>query len=170
MMTIRQPVPAHHRARVDAGRAGTGLGPPGALAGDRRRTAWHWEKGIVMARWTLLGAGMMMLVVGALHLVAPQMMMREPNIALTTVNHFHIVRAAYGGAYLGMAALFLAGLFDAALRRASLVAVALLFSGFAFGRVVSIIVDGLPVTLYAAVLGFELLFAALAVVSLHRPA
>ncbi len=57
----------------------------------------------------LAGAGSMMLVVGALHLVAPQMMMEAPAIQLTTVNHRHVIRAAYGGAYLGIAALFFLG-------------------------------------------------------------
>jgi hypothetical protein len=110
----------------------------------------------------LAGAGAMMLVVGMLHLVAPQMMMEAPAIELTTVNHRHVIRAAYGGAYIGMAALFLFGLFSAGLRAFGLISVATLFSGFAFGRLVSIMVDGVPVGLYVAVLSFAVIFAALA--------
>lgn len=121
-----------------------------------------------MSKITLIGAGLMMLVIGALHLVAPQMMMETPNIQLTSVNHRHVIRTAYGGAYLGIAALFLLGLAWAEQRRTSLLAVALLFSGFAFGRLISIFVDGLPVALYLAVLAFELVFAALAIFSLRR--
>ncbi len=108
------------------------------------------------------GAGAMMLVVGALHLVAPQMMMEAPAIRLTTVNHLHVIRAAYGGAYLGIAALFLLGLLRERLRPFSLLAVAILFGGFAFGRLISIAVDGIPVALYLAVLAFEVTFAVLA--------
>lgn len=109
-----------------------------------------------------MGAGLMMLIVGGLHLIAPQMMMEAPAIQLTTVNHRHIIRAAYGGAYLGIAALFLLGLLRPHLRAFALVAVAVLFSGFAFGRLVSIALDGVPVGLYLAVLAFEMIFAVLA--------
>lgn len=104
----------------------------------------------------------MMLVVGALHLVAPQMMMDAPAIQLTSTNHHHVIRAAYGGAYLGIAALFLLGLLNRSLRAFALLSVSMLFSGFAFGRIVSIAVDGRPVGLYLGVLAFELIFATLA--------
>jgi len=121
-----------------------------------------------MTRLTLLGAGLMMLVVGALHLLAPQMMMDTPKIALTSTNHLHVIRAAYGGAYIGIAALFLLGLMRPDFRRSSLTAVAILFMGFAFGRLVSIVADGVPVALYLFVMAFEIVFAALALASLRR--
>lgn len=122
-----------------------------------------------MTRFTLYGAGLMMLVVGALHLIAPQMMMREPGIDLISANHFHVVRAAYGGAYLGIAALFLAGATRRVDARAALAAVVLIFGGFALGRIVSIAVDGIPVTLYLGVLAAEVFFSACAAIAL-RPA
>jgi Domain of unknown function (DUF4345) len=121
-----------------------------------------------MARFTLVGSGLMMLVVGLLHLLAPQMMMREPGIELSTVNHLHVVRAAYGGAYLGIAALFLAGSLRRIDPRAALVAVLLIFTGFALGRVLSLLLDGLPVPLYLGVLGAEVFFAACAAMALGR--
>ncbi|MEZ5751590.1 MAG: DUF4345 domain-containing protein [Paracoccaceae bacterium] len=114
------------------------------------------------------GAGAMMLVVGALHLVAPQMMMATPAIDLASTNHLHVIRAAYGGAYLGIAALFLLGLVNRPLRASSLLAVTVLFAGFAVGRLVSIVLDGLPVALYLGVLAFELTFAVLAWVAIRR--
>lgn len=126
------------------------------------------SNGADLTRITLLGAGLMMLVVGGLHLVAPQMMMEAPAIQLPTANHRHIIRAAYGGAYLGIAAFYLLGLFRAEMRRASLTAVGVIFSGFAFGRLVSIAVDGVPVALYLAVLLFELVFAGLAFAALRQ--
>lgn len=121
-----------------------------------------------MTRFTLFGAGLMMLIVGALHLVHPEMMMREPGIALSSINHFHVVRAAYGGAYLGIAALFIAGALRRIDVRAALIGVVLIFGGFALGRVVSIAIDGTPVPLYLGVLGAELFFAACAVLALRR--
>jgi hypothetical protein len=123
-----------------------------------------------MARFTLISAGLMMLVIGALHLVAPQMMMDAPKVQLTSTNHFHVIRTAYGGAYLGIAALFLLGLLRPTYERTSLIAVALLFCGFAVGRLYSIAVDGLPVPLYLAVLAFELVFATLALLALRKSA
>jgi Domain of unknown function (DUF4345) len=108
------------------------------------------------------GAGAVMLVVGSLHLVAPQMMMETPAIQLSTVNHLHLVRAALGGAFLGIAALFLLGLLRERMRAFSLLSVLVLFSGFAFGRLVSIAVDGMPVGMFLAILAFELIFAGLA--------
>lgn len=121
-----------------------------------------------MAKLTLLGAGLMMLVVGALHLIAPQMMMDVPKIVLSSTNHLHVIRAAYGGAYLGIAALFLLGAVRPEHQRSSLLAVAILFAGFAFGRLVSIALDGVPVTLYLAVMAFEVVFTALATRSLRQ--
>ena len=120
-----------------------------------------------MTRLTLFGAGLMMLVVGALHLINPQMMMKEPGIELSTVNHLHVIRAAYGGSYLGMAVLFLAGALGRLDARFALSAVAILFGGFALGRIVSIAADGLPVPLYLGVLGAEVFFAVCAVVALR---
>ena len=121
-----------------------------------------------MTRFTLFGAGLMMLVVGTLHLVNPQMMMNEPGIVLSSANHFHVVRAAYGGAYLGIAALFLAGALERIDVRAALAAVLLIFGGFASGRLVSLAADDLPVPLYLGVLGAELFFAACALLALRR--
>lgn len=123
-----------------------------------------------MAKLTLYGAGLMMLVVGLLNLLAPQMMMQAPGIALTSTNHLHVIRAAYGGAYIGIAALFLLGAWRPAHRQTSLLAVLILFSGFAFGRLVSIALDGLPVPLYLGVLSAELCFALLAWLSLRQAA
>ncbi len=113
------------------------------------------------------GAGAVMLVVGTLHLIAPQMMMDTPAIQLTTVNHLHLVRAALGGAFLGIAALFLVGLLVNRLRAFALLSVAVLFCGFAFGRLVSIAVDGVPAFMFLAILAFELIFALLAVFALR---
>ncbi len=121
-----------------------------------------------MRLFTLWGSGLMMLVVGGLHLINPQMMMNTPGIELSTVNHLHAVRAAYGGAYLGMAVLFLLGALNKVPVRFALLSVAVLFGGFALGRIVSIAVDGMPVGLYLGVLSAELLFAVTALLALRQ--
>lgn len=121
-----------------------------------------------MKYFAMLGAGLIMLVVGALHLLAPQMMMNEPGIELTTINHVHIIRAAYGGAFLGIASLFLLGAVKPDFTRFSLVAIVILFSGFALGRTISIAVDGWPVTRYLYVLAVEVFFVVLAMLCLRQ--
>jgi Domain of unknown function (DUF4345) len=121
-----------------------------------------------MTLFTLYGAGLTMLVVGALHLFAPQMMMEEPMIVLSSVNHFHVIRAGYGGAFLGIATLFLLGALRIIDSRTALIAVAVLFGGFAIGRIFSIAVDGIPVTRYLAVLATEVFFAACALWALRK--
>jgi hypothetical protein len=108
---------------------------------------------------------MVMLVVGTLHIVVPQMMMEPPAIELTSVNHLHLVRAALGGAFVGIATLFLLGLVAQTMRASALLAVFVLFSGFAFGRLVSIFVDGIPVGMFLGILSFELIFAGLALLA-----
>jgi len=121
-----------------------------------------------MRLFTLWGAGLVMLVVGGLHLFNPQMMMNTPAIELSTVNHLHIIRAAYGGAYLGIACLFLLGALGRLDRRFALMSVLILFTGFALGRLFSMAVDGPPVDLYFRVLGVELFFAVCAFLALKK--
>jgi hypothetical protein len=72
-----------------------------------------------------------------------------------------------GGAFVGIAALFLLGLFREHLRAFSLLSVAVLFSGFAFGRLVSIVLDGVPAGMFLGILAFELIFAGLALAALR---
>jgi hypothetical protein len=120
-----------------------------------------------LGTFALGGAGAVMLVVGTLHLISPRMMMEAPAIELTTVNHLHLIRAALGGAFLGIATLFLLGLFRDRMRTFALLSVVILFSGFAFGRLVSIVLDGVPAGMFLGILAFELTFAVLAVFALR---
>jgi hypothetical protein len=96
------------------------------------------------------------------------MMMNTPAIELSTVNHLHIIRAAYGGAYLGIACLFLLGALGRIDRRFALLSVLILFTGFALGRLFSMAVDGPPVGLYFRVLGVEVFFAVCAFLALKK--
>ena len=120
-----------------------------------------------MKRLTLVGAGLMMLIPGLLYQFAPQMMLDVPAIKLQSVNDHHLVRAAYGGGFLGIAGLFLLGVVLPEHEKTSLLAASFLLAGFAIGRVYSIFVDGVPSMLFVGVLGAELLFATLAIRSLR---
>lgn len=121
-----------------------------------------------MKKMALPGAALMMLVVGGLHLFAPQMMMRGPGIELTSANHFHVIRAAYGGAYMAMGVLFALGWFSSGFEKFSLASVTILFSGFAIGRCFSLVLDGQPAPLYLGVLCAEVFFAVLSYLRLHE--
>lgn len=109
----------------------------------------------------------MFLIVGVLHLFAPQMM-REPGIDLSKVNHLHTIRVESGDAYLYLAARFLLRTVKVEAAPFSLIAVAVLFSVFALGRIFSIAVDGVPVPLYLGALAAEVCFATLAALSLKK--
>jgi len=121
-----------------------------------------------MRKFTLVAAALMMFIPGLLYLVAPQMMLDVPAIKLQSVNDHHLVRAAYGGGFLGIAALFVLGAVRPRHEQASLLAVCFLLSGFAAGRIYSIAIDGVPSLLFVGVLCAEVLFASLAVASLRR--
>lgn len=121
-----------------------------------------------MVKFTLFGAGLMMLIPGVLYLVDPQMMLEAPAIKLQSIDDHHLVRAAYGGAFIGTAVLFLLGAFRSAFQQTSLIAACVLLSGFALGRIVSIAVDGRPVPLYLGILAAEVFFAGLAALALQR--
>lgn len=95
-------------------------------------------------------------------------MLEAPAIRLDSVNQYHLVRAAYGGGFLGIAAMFVAGAFADEFRRGSLPGVLTVLGGFAVGRVYGIAVDGVPAPLFVGVLAAELVFACLAAACLRR--
>lgn len=117
---------------------------------------------------TLIGAGVMMLIPGVLYIFNPQMMLADAGMQLRSVNEFHVIRTAYGGAFLGTAAVFFMGAWRSELRRGALLAVVLLLGGYAFGRLVSMGLEGAPAPLYFGILSAELVFVALALLSLRR--
>jgi len=121
-----------------------------------------------LKKFTQFGAALMMLIPGILYLFAPQIMLNTPQIHLNTVNEFHSYRAAYGGGFLGIAALFAMGAFDRSMEKGSLWAIVLIFLGFAVGRIYSIVVDGVPTPLFLGVLVAETFLASCAMYSLKK--
>lgn len=121
-----------------------------------------------MKKFTTLGAAIMMFIPGVLYLFSPQLMLNAPEIKLATANEFHVFRAAYGGGFLGMAALFGVGVWSSRAQYTSLLAIALILPGFILGRVYSILIDGWPTPLFVGVLFAELFFSVLAVIALRQ--
>ena len=107
-------------------------------------------------------------LVGLVYLLAPMVLVGANGMTLESVNEYHSTRAAYGGAFVGFGLLFLAGAMQVALRRTALIALATFMSGFAAGRVVSLVLDGWPAPAFLAILGTEVVLAALALAALRR--
>lgn len=90
------------------------------------------------------------------------------NIEVADINTRHILRAVMG-LYLAMALFWVIGARRADLRQAALCSLLVFVAGLGAGRVVSLLVDGLPHPLLAAYLAVEVLFAGLTWVMLGRP-
>lgn len=85
------------------------------------------------------------------------------------VNLTHVFRAVMG-IYLANALFWLAGAMNPALRRPALWALFVFMAGVAGGRVLSILIDGMPSSILVMYLLVELVFATLAAVCLRRAA
>lgn len=90
------------------------------------------------------------------------------GIPVEGVNHTHIFRAIMG-LYFANVAFWLAGYFTPSLRVPALWSLLIFMGGLAAGRILSLIVDGVPVPLLIFYLVAELGFAGLAVRCLRRP-
>ncbi|MHA7816724.1 MAG: DUF4345 domain-containing protein [Pseudohaliea sp.] len=77
------------------------------------------------------------------------------GITVEGTNLTHIFRA-YMGLYLAASALWLAGAFDARLRRPALITAGVFMLGIAAGRLLSLAVDGMPDPKFVAYLAIEL--------------
>jgi hypothetical protein len=91
------------------------------------------------------------------------------DMAVEGTDLTHIFRAVMG-LYLGMIVLWVLGAFKASLTRAAVIAEVTFMFGLALGRVVSIIVDGMPSLLLIAYAVLELVMGLWGVLLLKRPA
>ena len=118
----------------------------------------------------LISAFMGIGAIGIGYLMAPEFMYGLYGIELQSVNEANMVRAAYGGLFLGFALLFLAGALKPSLTRAALVALLVFMASFAFGRLVSLLVDGVPHALICLLIALEVVYAALSACLLWKEA
>ncbi len=110
----------------------------------------------------LLSASIGIGFIGLGYLISPQFMYGFYGIDLETVNEANMVRSAYGGLFLGFAVLFFLGVRWYQLATPALIALLASMAGFAVGRVVSIIVDGMPSPLILSLIVFEIIYSVLA--------
>jgi hypothetical protein len=89
------------------------------------------------------------------------------GIAVESTNETHIFRAVMG-IYLAMVVIWLAGAFNTSLTQKALFSCAVFMLGLAAGRVLSLILDGMPHWLLLVYLGLELVLGVIAVYLLRR--
>ncbi len=97
-----------------------------------------------MAKILLIVAGLIFAAVGAISLTSPQFAVDPLGIQLTTVNSLNEIRANYGGMHLLLGLFLVAGAFRIALQKPALFLLTFFTGGLVLGRVVSLVVDGVP--------------------------
>jgi hypothetical protein len=121
-----------------------------------------------MNRFYLLFSAAGLFVVALTYGVAPATVL--PKVLDLTVEGrdlTHIFRGVMG-LYLGMIVLWVLGAFRAGLTRAAVISEIIFMFGLAFGRAVSIIVDGVPSMLLIAYMLLEVVMGAWGVLVLRR--
>ena len=89
-------------------------------------------------------------------LFAPRYFAAQLDITLSSTSAVADLRAMYGGLSLGVGALFVLGLKNVAFRPAAVTLATLTSAGLALGRVITIVVDGMPGPLVLAFLASEI--------------
>jgi hypothetical protein len=89
------------------------------------------------------------------------------GISVSSMNLEHIMRAVMG-LYLAMIILWIVGAVNSSYRNPALISMIVFMFGLAAGRLISLIIDGIPHWLLIAYLACELLFGTLAMLLLRR--
>ena len=97
------------------------------------------------------------------YLISPEFMFLNYGITIDSVNEGSMVRSSYGGMFSGFAILFAAGALKPELSHAAFLALLAFMGGFAGGRVISLIADGLPSLLVFGLLLLEVSYTLMAV-------
>lgn len=111
----------------------------------------------------LLLCGVAFILIGVNTFHDPLAAMAPVELNINSVSALNELRANYGGMQIGVGLLLLAGFRVPALTRPVLLAQALLVGGLAWGRIISIAIDGMPGTFVQGLLVLE---SVIAVVSL----
>jgi hypothetical protein len=95
-------------------------------------------------RALLLLAAASFLYVGISGLLSPVSLTEPIDLEMRGPSAVNEIRANYGGMHLAIGLLFLAGALVARARRPATILLAVFAAGLVFGRIVSIVVDGVP--------------------------
>ena len=107
------------------------------------------------APWFLLLTGLVFAAIAVMALIDPAGMVARMGIQLTEVSSRNEMRAVYGGLNLAMALYLCAAFQIAEIRSAALTFTALFTGGLLLGRLVSLIVDGMPSPLIGSFIAIE---------------
>ena len=107
-------------------------------------------------------------LIGLLYLYNPNILLSRYGLESGSVGMDNMLRATYGGLYLLSATVFSMGVIVAARRRDALIFLAIFMAGAALGRIVSIIMAGMPPAAIMPLLYYELIMLAIAVVLARR--
>jgi hypothetical protein len=118
-------------------------------------------------KFILFSAAMGIGAIGIGYLLAPQWMYSFYGIGIESVNEANMVRAAYGGLFVASALLFVLGATHEGLHIPSLIYLLVFMLGFACGRTISVVVDGVPSGLVLLLLGLEIVYSTLASIALY---
>jgi hypothetical protein len=89
------------------------------------------------------------------------------DVPVSNINGSHIFRAVMG-LYLALLSFWIVGAFRVQLRQAALYSLVVFMLGLALGRVLSLVVDGMPSLLLIGYLGLELIFGILGLILLKK--
>jgi hypothetical protein len=122
-----------------------------------------------MTRFYLLFSAAGLFVIALSYGVAPAAILPSAlDVTVEGTDLAHIFRAIMG-LYLGMVVLWVLGAFWANLTRAAVIAEVTFMIGLAFGRVVSIVIDGIPSVLLVVYAVLEISMGLWGVLILKRP-
>ena len=121
-----------------------------------------------MARFYLLFSAAGLLVIALSYGIAPKAVLPMAlDLTVDGTDLTHIFRAIMG-LYLGMIVLWVLGAFRVSLTRTAVIAEVVFMFGLAFGRVLSIIVDGVPSALLVVYTALEVAMGLWGVLVLKR--
>jgi hypothetical protein len=121
-----------------------------------------------MRRRTLLVAsGVLFLVMGIVMLWSPETFLSKLGLLASTIDARNEARGGYGGMHLAFGIFAIAGAMKAHLRQPALWLVTLLSGGYVLGRVVGVVLEGIPSTIVLGLLAVEAAGAVLGALSLR---
>lgn len=100
--------------------------------------------------------------IGLAYLYDPNLLLSRYDLATGGPGMDNMLRATYGGLFLGAAAIFALGIFNLKRRRDSLIFVAIFMAGTALGRLASIALAGIPPASILNLLFFEIVMTLIA--------
>ena len=107
-------------------------------------------------------------LIGLLYLLDPNLLLSVYGLETGSAGMDNMLRASYGGLYLGSAALFMIGARSAERQRDALAFLALFMAAAALGRVASMIAVGAPPLTIGMLLAYECVVAVLALLAYGR--